>query len=246
MKRKIIFCLSLLTVICFSATAQDDEEISTYSVGLKWAPAGLYFGKITLGGEYNMNMKKSITLTLGIPFNQPTTYKLDGDKQTITQKTFSAMAGYRVYLGQGNMHGLYFEPYVKYLKNNASFVTDADIDGSSRDFAVTSEYTGVGVGAQLGAQFLIGNHFTVDFYFLGPEANSAKHNIFMQELGSGAPWDAQESADAEDELNDTFKDVPLIGKKLKIDVNADQRSVSSEYKGFLPGFRFGLSFGYRF
>lgn len=243
MKLKILTSLAII-LLSFPATAQDDE-LSTYDVGIKWAPAGIFFGKITLGGEYNMNLKKSLTLTIGIPFNQASTYKLDDRKETITQKTFSAMAGYRVYLGEGNMHGAYFEPYVKYMKHNASFTTDADIDGTSRDFAVTSDYSGVGIGAQLGAQFLIGNHFTVDFYFLGPEANSSKHNILMQELGSGAPWDAQESADAENELNDTFKDVPLVGKKLKIDVNPNQRSVSSEYKGFLPGFRFGLSFGWR-
>jgi len=245
MKTKSITCLLLAIAISFSSIAQDDE-VSTYDIGVKWAPAGLYFGKITLGGEYNMNLKKSITLTLGIPYNQATSYKLDNKKETITQKTFSAMAGYRLYLGEGNMHGAYFEPYVKYLKHNASFTTDADIDGTTRDFAVTSDYSAIGVGAQLGAQFLIGNHFTIDFYFLGPEANSAKHEVLMQELGSGAPWDAQESADAQQKINDTFKDVPIIGKKLEVTVNANQRFVSSEYKGFLPGFRFGLSFGYRF
>ena len=245
MKTKFIIPFLLFIIANYTAISQDDE-VPTYSVGIKWAPAGLYFGKITVGGEYNMNLKKSFTLTLGIPYNQATTYSLDGDKQTITQKTFSAMAGYRMYLGRGNMHGAYFEPYVKYLKNNASFTTSADLDGSSRDFAVSSEYSAVGVGAQLGAQFLIGNHFTIDFYFLGPEANSSKHNILMQELGSGAAWDAKESEDAEKELNNTFKDVPLVGKKLAISVDNNQRSVSSAFKGFLPGFRFGLSFGYRF
>lgn len=36
------------------------------------------------------------------------------------------------------------------------------------------------------------------------------------------------------------------GKKLKITVDANTRTVSSDYKGFLPGLRAGLSIGFRF
>ena len=87
---------------------------------------------------------------------------------------------------------------------------------------------------------------TIDLFFLGPEANSAKHNIVMQDITSTGPWDAQESADAQQEIDDAIGDLPIIGDKLKVVVDANARTVSSDYKGFLPGFRTGLSIGFRF
>jgi hypothetical protein len=240
-----VFILFILT--CFSATAQENETgLEGHPVAVKWAPSGLAFGKLTLGGEYSLSQKKAVTLVVGIPVKSTWRQEIDGEKESLTHKTFSIMGGYRMYLGKGDGNGAYFEPYVKYLKYDAASVVNIEIDGSDRDFAITGEYSGIGVGAQLGAQFLIAKKIVIDFYFLGPEANSSKSSLLLQESGNGAAWDADDAQDAEQEIRDIVEDIPILKNKVEIGVNATEKNVSAAYKGFMPGIRFGLSFGWRF
>lgn len=245
MKKATLICCFCLFAVGFSAFAQD-ESSNPHHVIVKWAPSGIYFGKISVGGEYNLTRKSALTLNFGIPFNKTLSHEIDDEKESLTHKTSSIMGGYRLYMGKGEGRGFYFEPYIKYLNYNASSVVDAELEGTSRDFAVNGKYTGVGAGIQLGAQFLIAKKFAIDFYFLGPEANSANTRIVMMELGNGAPWDSGEAADAEDEIQDVINDIPIIKNKAKVAVNPNQRTVIASYKGFLPGYRFGLSFGWKF
>ncbi len=239
----------LLTILFFfaGAKAQNDKEPAfDKSIAVKWAPASIAFGKIGLGSEFNFKKKKSFTFNVGIPFEKTMTADIDGEDRSLTMKTMSIMAGYRMYFGKKPMRGLYLEPYLKYLKNEASTNTDFEIDGTERPFLVTSDYSGFGVGAQLGVQFLIAKRVVIDFYFLGPEANSSKHDLIAQETGGGLPWNNAEAQDAEDEINDFVNDIPLLKDNLTVTVNPINRNVKTNYNGFLPGFRFGLSVGIRF
>lgn len=244
MKSTILTTL-FIVLLSFSSRSQTETETDR-AIGIKWAPAGIAFGKITLGGEYNLTSKSAATLTIGIPFNKTLTRDFDGDEESLVQKTFSIMGGYRLYLGDGDGAGLYFEPYLKYLKHEASATVDAEIDGTTRDFLLTTDYNGFGVGAQLGSQFLIGKKFIIDLYFLGPEANISKANVLMQELGNNLPWSPLAANDAENEIRDIIEDIPIIKNKAEVNVNAAAKNVTAKYNGFLPGFRFGVSFGFRF
>jgi hypothetical protein len=216
------------------------------STSIKWNPSSLYFGKIGLMGEYNFKRKRSLTFNIGIPMSKKTSVKIDDKDREVEMKTFSIMGGYRMYLGRKTMTGLYFEPYLKYVKSDASTILDSDLDGKPTNFATTSAYTGFGVGAQLGVQFMIAKRVVIDFFFLGPEANSSKHKVVMHDITSTDAWDAQEAADAQKEINDSIGDIPVIGDKLKVVVDPNAKTVSSDYSGFLPGLRFGLSVGVRF
>lgn len=243
--KKLIFS-SLCFVMIFSVNAQEKEQNAfKSSYALKWNPSGIYFGKLALQGEYNFKMKKSFTLNVGVPMSKSISVKMDDKDRNLDIKTFSLMGGYRMYLGKKTMTGIYFEPYLKYVKNDASAIISGDLDGSEVDFLTSSSYSATGVGGQLGVQFMIAKRVTFDFFFLGPEANSTKHKVTMKDLTSSS-WDSNDAADAEKEINDNIGDVPVIGKKLKVTVDANNKIVSSEYKGFLPGVRFGLSLGFHF
>jgi hypothetical protein len=245
MKKKTLASSLFVLFNCAFISAQD-ESSHTHAIAIKWAPSAIYFGKISLGGEYSLDAKSAVTLNIGIPFDKTWRHEINGEDESLTHKTFSLMGGYRLYLGKGDGHGLYFEPYLKYLKYEASSIVDAELQGINRNFSVQGKYKGVGVGAQLGAQFLIAEKFVIDFYFLGPEANISKTNIFMQELGNGASWDEQEANEAEDEIQEILDDIPIIKNKAEVSVNANQRNMTASYKGFLPGYRIGLSLGWRF
>lgn len=160
------------------------------------------------------------------------------------------MAGYRLYMGKKPMSGFYFEPYLHYTKNDASTNLNGDLAGDPVVFHTTSKYSAFGLGAQLGVQFLISDRVTIDLFFIGPEANSTRHNLIMKEVTTALPWDIVDAQEAEREIKDVVDQLagkyPFIGKKINITVDPEEKTVSSDFKGFLPGFRGGLSIGIRF
>lgn len=254
MKTRFITLIVASSIISFKAYAQEEKGKQEQNMAAKWAPGSIFFGKINIGGEYNLKPKKVITFYAGIPFNKDIRFKVDEKKKTITQKTFSLMGGYRMYLGKKPDHGLYFEPYLKYLKHDASYhdkfsdtiINNGEMIIEDEENSVISKYSGFGAGAQLGVQFRVAERWIIDFYFLGPEANIASHRLSKQDLASGLPWTAQEAAEKEKNFKDDLDEIPFLGKKLKVTTDAANRKISSEYKGFAPGLRFGVSFGYRF
>lgn len=245
---------TILALVCmaalYHANAQSNAGQSapefTPSYAVKWNPSSLYFGKLGLLGEYNFKKKKSVTFAIGIPLSKTLTAKMDDKDRSVEMKTFSAMGGYRMYLGKKTMTGVYFEPYLKYLKNDAATIINTNLGGESTDFATTSKYSAFGAGAQLGVQFMIAKRVVFDFFFLGPEANAARHTVVMRDISSSGSWDTNKSNQAQQEINDNIGDLPIIGSKLKVTVDPNKKTVSSDYSGFLPGIRFGLSVGVKF
>jgi hypothetical protein len=241
----------LLSALVFSLAARAQTPAGTAShdpsVAVKVNPLSYFFGKISLLGEYNLKHKKSITFGVGIPIETTNSFlEIDGKKRDIRMKSFSAMAGYRMYLGKKTMSGFYFEPYLKYLKSDGNVTLDGEIDGQAVEFFTTSNYSGFGLGAQLGVQFLIGNRVAIDLFLLGPEANMSKHTMISKEITTTVPWDLVDAQEAEREIREQLSDIPIVGKKIEVTVDPNSKTVTSKYDGFLPGFRAGLSIGIRF
>lgn len=213
-------------------TAKDAKPFT-----VKWNPGSLAFGKIGLSGEYAIKRKKSVTFGVGIPINREFKRDMTEERIELTNKTFSLNAGYRMYLGKKSMRGLYFEPYAKYLNYKGSgLYTEKGVGGDI--YAASLDHSAVGVGAQLGVQFMIANVVTFDFFFLGPEASFGKSNATFTQVSPGT-WDSQK-------IEQDLRDLPLIGKDLEISVNSANRTVTAKRDGFVPGIRFGLSVGVHF
>src|SRR5574343_960336 len=237
--------IGMIGVLLMSQTQAQDIKPYNPSFVAKWVPSSLFFGKIGIGTEYNFKKKRSVTFNFGLPSEYELTQNIDNKDRTLKMKTTSVMAGYRMYLGKRPMTAFYFEPYVKYVKNTASTNTDFDISGTTKPFLLSTTYSGFGIGAQLGLQMMIAKCVVLDWYILGPEANSSKFDLDAQETGSGAAWDATAANDAKQEIDNFVKDVPIVGSKTTVTVNSSARNVHAAYKGFLPGFRTGLSLGIR-
>jgi hypothetical protein len=245
--KKILFALLLVSTAAFSQETKTETPPFKKSFVAKWNPASLAFGKLSLGTEFNFKHKKSVTLNIGIPMERKYTFELDNADREINLKTTSIMGGYRMYMGKRDMTGFYFEPYLKYVSNKAEIPKySTTINGRNADFRMTSEYSGVGVGAQLGVQFMIAKVIAFDLFILGPEANSAKETMSFKEEGNNIPWSMIDANDAKRELQEAVEDIPIIGKKIEITIDQANKTVRGEYKGFLPGFRAGLSLGIRF
>jgi hypothetical protein len=244
------FFLAAVVFGSLSVKAQETKEKPDgfkSSAAVKWNPASLAFGKLSLFGEYNFRNKRSLTVGIGIPVEKTTTFDIDEKDTELKTKTTSAMVGYRMYMGKKTMSGFYFEPYLKYTKNElATVLQDVQLEGQTADFLVTSKYSGFGGGFQLGAQILIAKRVTLDLLILGLEGSSVKHNMFMQDINSSIPWNMLDEQKAEQEIKDITEGIPFIGKKIEVDANMNNKSVTTEYKGFLPGYRGGITVGIRF
>ncbi len=242
--------LYLLPVLAFgfsTAIAQtENKPIPKTSVLVKFAPATIFAGKIGFGGEINDGDKSSCTVYAGIPYASSFNWMIDGQKRTLSTKSYSVMAGYRLYLGKKGLQGFYFEPYFKCLDNKTSTQAEYMIGKSTMNFNISSNYHGMGIGAQLGYQFLVAKKISVDWYLLGPEANSCKYELIAHPAGESMAWDETATADAREEFTRFVRDIPVIGNKTSINVNTDQRRVTAEYRGFMPGFRTGISLGFKF
>jgi hypothetical protein len=244
--KKIILSGMIVFACTIAAKAQDSSGYDA-SYGVKINPGSFFVGKLSLLGEYNFKNKKSLTFGIGIPMEKKGSFDLDDTTREISTKTTSVMAGYRMYFGKKRMSGVYFEPYLKYLKNETNTTINIDVVGSNEEFTLASDYSGIGLGAQLGVQFSIAKTVVIDFFFLGPEINSAKHELLAVNINPNVlPWSQVEEDDIEQELYDAVKDVPIIGKKIKFEADKNAHSVKSEFKGMLPGFRIGASIGIRF
>ncbi|RYY90921.1 MAG: DUF3575 domain-containing protein [Chitinophagaceae bacterium] len=213
---------------------------------VKWNPASLAFGKIGLSGEYNLKRKKSVTFGIGIPLERTFTRNQTEERIDLRSKTFSVMAGYRMYLGKKSMTGFYFEPYLKHVNFKSTGIYD-NKDAVDREiYQTTVTYAGTGVGAQVGVQFMIAKVVVFDLFLIGPEANISKFEADFKDIQSNVPWTVIQEQDARREIEDVLKDIPVIGDKTEVNVYRNERRVNAQYKGFLPGFRFGLSVGIHF
>jgi hypothetical protein len=241
---------TLLAIICFlvvfSAYSQDEDRIERNTdrfIVLKWAPGSLTAGKLTLGGEYHFNKKNSFELFFGFPTPATHQFKYDDNTSSLQTRAASVLASYRYYLGRRSAAGFYIEPYYKYLHHQLSGLLHGDLNGESASFDTHSDYKGNAVGLQMGVQFFIAKTVSIDFFFLGPEANIGSFSTTATDISSTLPWTSVDASEAEQDIKDALKNIPIVGKKVDVQVDQNNKTVTTRYSGFLPGVRFGISVG---
>lgn len=238
MKHYILFAIFILLYL--KGFSQQGSNIIP-----KWSPGALAAGKVTIGGEYNFKPKNSIELLVGIPVSITHNIDYDGTSSDMQFKGFSALLGYRYYLGKRPVSGLYLEPYAKYVEQEASGILEGRLMSQKALFDTRADYKGIGIGLQLGYQFLISNRFVIDLYFVGPEGNYVEFNTFSKDISSNIPWTAQQAQEAERDIIELIEDVPIIGKKTSVSVDNNTKEVDVNFNGLLPSLRFGLSLGWK-
>lgn len=240
--KKLFFTACVLAGL--SAHAQN--EIKKPNVSIRWAPLGLATGNIGIQGEYNFG-KNSLTAKIGVPVNTRRQFSYDDKDADFTMKATSFLAGYRTYLSRRHMHGFYFEPYFKYVHHTSEGTGQAMLTPESVTMSFTNEYNALGVGAQLGVQFLIRKRIALDLYFLGPEINSASNHLrAVDKSNSLLPWTDSQAQEARQDILDFVNDFPFIRNKVDVAVDRNNKTVQADFKGALPGFRAGISIGIAF
>jgi hypothetical protein len=244
MKKTLLFILSFTTFL--AATAQEKTS-KQYEKIAKWAPAGLYLGHLNLIGEGAINSRNSITAQGSFPIKTKKTFQYEDKDADVSMEIMSFHFGYRHYLSRKKfMKGFYLEPYAKYLKHESEGIGSATLDTRLAQMRFNNDFRSIGAGVQLGVQFLIARRVAIDFYFLGPEISTGKDHFNAVEISNIIPWTHLEAAEAERSIRELLDDVPFIGDRTTVTVDRANKSVSADFKGFLPGIRTGISIGLAF
>lgn len=242
MKKRLLLALFIVSMI--SAIGQTSSF--TPKLAVKWAPTGLILGSISLHGEYNFGPKKSLTAKMGIPANTKQTFEYEGKDAEFMMKATSFLAGYRMYFSKKQLRGLYLEPFFKYVHHTSEGIGNSTLENQPAKLSFSNDYNAFGVGAQLGAQFLIKDRFIIDLFFLGPEINTATNRFKAVEITNTIPWTSVQSSEAESDIRDFINHFPFVRNKTEIMVDKDNKTVTADFKGVIPGYRAGISFGIRF
>src|SRR6187431_3141191 len=99
------FIATFILLPLFLAVHSQEKSVLPY-VNIKWAPAGLYLGNLSLQGEYNFG-KNSLTARIGIPMSHRHTFSYDDKDAVFEMKATCFQTGYRHYLSKKKMQGAY-------------------------------------------------------------------------------------------------------------------------------------------
>jgi Protein of unknown function (DUF3575) len=254
MKRKtLVLALALLFINQIFAQygsrsryqSDDEEPAHRFTVGI--APASLLFrsGKINLRGEWAYAHNKSLSILLAVPRATKIPSRLLDDldveengqatKNRFTQ--FGITAENRFYFTKHAPIGFYLAPYLKY---NRFGVTHTKTTDNQYETKVTGAIGGIGIGGSAGVQFRLGEHITMDLTFLGLDMKWMSGSL---KYSSNDP--ENDVVAFRDKVQESVKDIPLIGSNLAAQIDGDQVKVRSPL-GVWPGYRFNLSVNYAF
>ncbi len=143
----------------------------------------------------------------------------------------------RFYLGQGYGKGFYLGPFVRFdnYKFTSSYPFQTYLDNYLIDFE--GKYKAFGYGLNIGSQFTIGKHFTIDT-FIGPYFSNVKVDFHST---SDYYLTNEEVEEFRDELNDF--ELPNGETEITLSNSSAKGKLTSD--NFF-NLRFGLGIGYRF
>ncbi|TAH25995.1 MAG: DUF3575 domain-containing protein [Cytophagales bacterium] len=207
----------------------------------------LFFGALHF--QYERALTSKISVALGasylIPRSLPIAKYYEFDSTRINESNlsgFSLTPEVRFYLGKKDApRGFYIAPYMRYNNYSMDFDVDSRVNlktgqkNVEKNFVGEGKYTSIGGGVMIGAQWLIINKISIDWWILGLGFNSTK-----MELVSRGDFSKLDLSNSVNEIN-SF-DSPLINAKGY----ADDKEIRAELT--LPGlaFRGGLTIGYAF
>lgn len=250
----------LLSLVLFSSFALAGTAYSQQAVqpaGKKsiiklnlTAPLALHY---VASYEYLLSKRQSLNLTLGfapntyVPFKGTLANAFSDDQDVVfaintsTFRKIMVTPEYRFYLGKKDAPaGIYIGTFIRYTNMSASYrYKFTDSKGIVHRPELTTSFNGVGAGAMLGVQWLLGNNLSLDFWILGPFAG---YNV-----GHTGGDHNQSTLTLEDldDLHREIEDFKLPGWKQTAVVGNNR--IDADFKGLFAGARtMGLNLGFRF
>ncbi|MBN2806934.1 MAG: DUF3575 domain-containing protein [Prolixibacteraceae bacterium] len=239
---KKIYCnILLLLLISFWGYSQQNN----IKVGLLGASIGSY----NLGYEREITDASTMNLNVGywntnIGLVQPIYYFDRGEGVWLDQMKYGLTTSleYRFYTGSNHaMKGLYLSPYLRFWNHSMVFQDYIENDQVPRQlFNIRTKLSSVGLGFQMGYQWLINDKVSIDWYFIGAGLERAFINASYV-LASNNSFNYQL---IEGDVREVFEGFGLLERNLM--TRDDPERLKIELPVWMPGLRTGLSVGFAF
>lgn len=153
----------------------------------------------------------------------------------------------------GAPKGFYFAPYFRYSNLNASAVYTHDPDPliAPNVFSTNIQYSHIGLGMQLGTQFMIKDMVAIDFFWMGPRLYA--QNTYTLTLNgnpdpSGTSGVTMADLASDIDIESSVGDIPVVGNLIEVQQtsSANELELRVKHPVFLLPWRFGISIGYAF
>lgn len=145
-------------------------------------------------------------------------------------------------------HGFYLAPYFRYSKYtlNATYL-DSVSSGKSNSYDVKASYAGFTGGLMIGSQWLIGKHFSIDWWILGAGAGKATFNIESKSTDGSLNMSAQEQENLKADIRNNIGELGSFGNG-DLSIETTSNSAKATVKGVpMTSIRgFGLTLGFSF
>lgn len=158
---------------------------------------------------------------------------------------FTVTPEYRIYLSKRDIpRGFYVGPYLRYARYNMDFSTSVATTNDNGEpetvsVLVDGGMNTLGLGAQLGVQWVIADVVTIDWSFFGIGFNRYSINLTGTTDASNA--DLEQIAE---DIQTNLEDVPFIGDRVKFD--AASNSIEAKIPFYGMAIRTNLKVGYLF
>lgn len=146
-------------------------------------------------------------------------------------------------------HGFYMAPYFRYAKYGfkSEYVDIDSITGDRNNYHVNASYSGFTAGLMLGSQWMIGKHFSIDWWIVGGGYGQAKFRIHAESTDPGFYLTPQEQEDLKQDVRENTSELGTFGNG-EITVETTSNSATTTVTGLpmisLRGF--GLTLGFSF
>lgn len=239
-----VILIVVVGLLSWSGNAQDRKN------AFKFLPVNLALNSLSFEYERMINPKNSFEFGLGIPMNQTFVNKFsmdwseedDMDISNDKLGIFSLRAAFRHYTGKSmNPKGFYYSPYLKYQSISATANNIRTVDDDEEPFSYAEDYDAemntIGIGLQLGYQFLIAKRVALDVYFLGLEGG------ILNAKGTVRSSDLEQVPEIEADIQEAIDDLPSFLRD-KVDVSSSGNTVKIKGSNIAyPWARIGISIG---
>jgi hypothetical protein len=239
-------CFSILAVAGYSQKPVAGKNI--IKVNLTSAALKHY----SLQYERVVSKRKSFAIAFGVspnvglPFKKTLLNLFDGNadaKKAIETTKFNKITitpEYRFYVGKKDApSGFYVAPFARYT--HMSISQDYEFTPSSNKLHTAhlkGKFSGIGAGVKVGAQWLLGERVTLDWWIAGPFVGAM--NASFHGTDDMSDMNAQDKAGLEEDIESL--DIPL----WKIDATVGNNKIDAKLKGPFYGIVAGLNLGIRF
>lgn len=146
-------------------------------------------------------------------------------------------------------HGFYLAPYFRYSKYslNSSYVNVDSLTGIHQNYNVKASYSGFTGGLMIGSQWLIGKHFSIDWWILGGGYGQAKFKINAVSTDGSLNMSLQDQENLKQDIKTNTSELGSFGNG-EVTVQTTSNSATATVTG-LPMISirgFGLTLGFTF